>query len=300
MFSIFTIFNNRCSVKVLWMLLIVFIGSMYIMTQFQPAWGFDLARIEAGDAAGKTGEWIFMDARPLKKYQEEHLPGAVSFSWETYTRTDAGGVKYRTLPPAELAAALGKLGISNTSPVLVYGDADSSWGGEGWAVWVFAWLGHQGPVHYLDGGVQAWQAKQLPMVKTAETARAPVLYQFQVQTQINITTQEILNRQKDITLIDTRNYLTEYLPGHLPGAVHIPWEKFYQGRHRQVISPEALKSLLKKHGVDTQKPVVYYCTGGIRSGFAWMAHQLSGLPGAVNFEGGSEEWNIIQQTRIKH
>jgi thiosulfate/3-mercaptopyruvate sulfurtransferase len=36
--------------------------------------------------------------------------------------------------------------------------------------------------------------------------------------------------------------------------------------------------------------VVYYCAGGIRSGYAWLIHHLAGLPEAVNFEGGMEEW----------
>lgn len=299
MFSVFTIYNSRIAGLALLPMTFVFMMGLMLLVPAQSAWGVDLRRIEAGEAAGKTGQLIFMDARPLKKYQENHISGAVSFSWETYTRTDANGVKYRTFPPKELAAVLGKLGISNTSPVLVYGDADMSWGGEGWAVWALAWLGHQGPVYYLDGGVQAWQADHLPMVKTPEPGPAPAVYQFQVRPEINITARDIAARQRAITLVDTRSYLTEWLPGHLPDAVHIPWEKFYQGPLRRAISADALKTLLKQHGVDTAKPVVYYCTGGIRSGFAWMVHQLSGLPMAVNFEGGTEEWNRTNQPRTK-
>jgi thiosulfate/3-mercaptopyruvate sulfurtransferase len=265
-----------------------------------PAWGFDLSRMDSETAAAKMGQMVFLDARPLKNWRENHIPGALSFSWETYTRTDAAGIKYRTWSPEELAAALGKLGVRHTDPVAVYGDADSSWGGEGWAVWVLAWLGHQGPVYYLDGGINLWQERHQPVSQSAEASRAPVTYLFQLQPQVNISAQEIIHRQQNVTLIDTRNYLTEFLPGHLPGSIHIPWEKFYQGRYRQALSPKAIKSLLKQHGVDLQKPVIYYCTGGIRSGFAWMVHQLSGLPDAVNFEGGTEEWNIANKSLSKH
>lgn len=279
----------------------VFLGMTVLTLIFScPARGFDLSRMDCETAAAKIDQMIFLDARPLKKWQENHIPGALSFSWETYTKTDAASVKYRTWPPEELATALGKMGVRHTDRVVVYGDADSSWGGEGWTVWVFAWLGHQGPVYYLDGGVQLWQERNLKMSKSIEASRAPVTYRFQLQPQVNISAQEIANRQKNVTLIDTRNYLTEFLPGHLPGAIDIPWEKFYQGRHRKALSPEALKSLLTQHGVDYQKPVVYYCTGGIRSGFAWMVHHLSGLPEAVNFEGGIEEWKIVNKSLSKH
>ena len=97
-------------------------------------------------------------------------------------------------------------------------------------------------------------------------------------------------RRNELNLVDTRGYLTEWLPGHLPEAIHIPWEKFYREKNRTALSPKEFKELLEKNGVDLTKPVVYYCTGGIRSGYAWLVHELSGLPSAVNFEGGTEEW----------
>jgi thiosulfate/3-mercaptopyruvate sulfurtransferase len=173
---------------------------------------------------------------------------------------------------------------------LVYGDADTSWGGEGWLVWVLAWLGHQGPVYFLDGGIQSWQVDDRPLSTDTVNNRAPAKYHARLQAELNITSEQIKTRPDEVNLIDTRNYLTEWLPGHLPGAVHISWKNFYRGSRRQVLSPEELKTLLVKQGVDLDKPVVYYCTAGIRSGYTWLVHQLSGLPAAVNHEGGTEEW----------
>jgi len=270
------------------MLLLILAALLWVSS---PAFGLDLQRIEVSEAAANQNKMVFLDARPVKVWQQSHIPEARSFSWETYTRTDADGVPYRTFPPAEMAAALGKLGISQTDAVVIYGDADTSWGGEGWAAWALAWLGHQGPVYCLDGGFSLWRAKGLPVSDAPGIKISPKDYVFNLQPSVNIRTDEIKARANGITLVDTRNYLTEWLPGHLPGAVHIPWEKFYEGPNRRFLSTENLKALLVKNKVDLSKPVVYYCTGGIRSGFAWMVHQLAGLPDAVNFEGGTEEWN---------
>ncbi len=44
------------------------------------------------------------------------------------------------------------------------------------------------------------------------------------------------------------------------------------------------------NGVDTTHPVVYYCHGGIRSGYVWLVHQLAGLPTARNYSGGMAAW----------
>jgi len=250
----------------------------------------DLKKISVSDAAAKHDTLIFLDARPVKVFKEGHIPNARSFSWEKYTRTDAEGVTYRTFPPEELAVALGNLGISNTDAVVVYGDADTSWGGEGWLAWVLAWLGHEGPVYCMDGGFPLWKAEGHPVAKYEKNEFSKKTYTIHLKPDKQITAKEIARAGKSINFVDTRSYFTEFLPGHLPGAVHINWKKFYKGSYHRFLSRKAVKNLLEKNGVDLNKPVVYYCTGGIRSGFAWMVHQLAGLPNAVNFEGGTEEW----------
>ena len=59
---------------------------------------------------------------------------------------------------------------------------------------------------------------------------------------------------------------------------------------RTPIASNAMKSFLKENGITTEKTVVYYCTGGVRSAWAWMTHTIAGLPPAINMEGGYEEW----------
>ncbi|MBN2645825.1 MAG: hypothetical protein JXR59_10175 [Desulfuromonadaceae bacterium] len=261
---------------------------MLILTCTTSAFCFSLQPLSAEAAHNQKG-LIVLDARPQKGWQQGHLPGAFSFSWEDYTRTDDQGVKYRTLPAQELALALGRLGITEQSSLLIYGDADSSWGGEGWLAWALAWIGHQGPVYVLDGGIQAWQQKGFSLTTETPAATAAV-YQTQPQPTVAIAAADIERLGTDINLVDTRSYFTEWLPSHLPGAIHINWEKFFSAPQRRPLSPQACRALLEENGIDLNKPVVYYCTGGIRSGYAWMVHQLAGLPGAINFEGGTEEW----------
>ena len=237
--------------------------------------------------------WVVLDARPRTEWQAGHIPGARPFSWEEYTRTDEKGVRYKVWPPAQLARALGELGIDERAPLVIYGDADKSWGGEGWACWVFAWLGHKGPVRLLNGGIQAWRSQGLHLAAGAEKIAAkPRSYRFRLNPQLDVATAELQARKGDFTVIDTRSTL-EWLKGRIPGAIHIPWDDFYAGKERRPLAPEALKKLLRDKGVALDRPVVYYCTGGIRSGYAWLVHQLAGLPAARNYEGGMEEWEKL-------
>lgn len=251
--------------------------------------------ISAPEAEQLLSSVVILDARPRSVWAQGHLPGACSFSWEDYTRTDTDGVKYRILPPAELAQALGKLGIVVTTDVLIYADADTSWGGEGWAAWVLAWLGHQGKVYILDGGIKAWQETGLVLEqgenKCSETLKTQC-YEVDLREDLNISAQKLERNRDRYTIVDTRNYWNEWLLGHIPDAIHINWEEFYTGSNHYPLETRALKQLLKRNRVDIEKPVVYYCTGGIRSGYAWLVHTLAGLPAAINFEGGIEKWNI--------
>lgn len=281
-------------VKIRPLLLLVLL--MGIMTNHS-SWALQLQRLDIQLGAEKIEQMIVLDARPPAQWQQSHLPEAYSLSWQDYTRTDADGVKYRTLPAAEFAAKLTALGITPQSTLLVYGDADSSWGGEGWLAWALAWLGHQGTVYLLDGGIQAWQKAGLPVNNHAPSLVAEkdrVDYQPQQTDTVNISAKELALNLEHYSVIDTRNYWTEWLPSHIPGAIHIDWKSFHHSDDHRMIDGQQLKDLLQQNGVPLDKPIVYYCTGGIRSGFTWAVHSLTDLPPARNFEGGTAEWHHYQ------
>jgi thiosulfate/3-mercaptopyruvate sulfurtransferase len=250
----------------------------------------DIGLIDAATLNQSFLSWVILDARPRKEWQAGHIPSARSFSWEEYTRTDEKGIAYRILPPELLAETLGKMGMDENTPVAVYGDADTSWGGEGWTCWALAWLGHNGPIRLVDGGIQAWTENGFSVkIGDEPYTHEPLVYRHNLRSSINITAEKIRNLPSGFQLVDTRSTL-EWIKGRIPGAVHISWEKFYTGKTRCPITPTATRALLMQNNVNPDRPVVYYCAGGIRSGYAWMVHHLAGLPEAVNFEGGMAEW----------
>ena len=250
----------------------------------------DLGLMDATTLKNSQSKWVVIDARPRAEWEAGHIPGAIPLSWENYTRTDAKGVQFTSFPPAELAVALAGLGIDERTPLVVYGDADKSWGGEGYDVWLLSWLGHRGPIRLLNGGIQAWRSRNLPLAKGLERPLPrKSRYLVAPNPQLIVSTEEVANLNGGATLVDVRSTF-EWLKGRIPGAVHIPWDDFYTGKDRHPLPPADVKKLLAKHGVDTTRPVVYYCLGGVRSAYAWLTHQLSGLPAARNYKGGMEAW----------
>ncbi len=268
----------------------LFVAMVTIIANSPAASAADLGLIDATALKGATAKYVILDARPKADWEAGHIPGAISFSWEKYTRTDAKGVQYSSLPPQELAVALAGLGIDEKSPVVVYGDADKSWGSEGYAAWLFSWLGHKGPVRLLNGGIQAWRTQDLPLVKGAEKPAArKAAYRVELKPQHIVSTEDIQNGKGSYALVDVRSTF-EWITGRIPGAIHIPWEDFYTGKDRHPLSSAEVKKLLAKHGVDTSKPVVFYCLGGVRSAYAWTVSQLAGLPDTRNYKGSWAAW----------
>jgi thiosulfate/3-mercaptopyruvate sulfurtransferase len=269
---------------------VLLIASVMIIALAPVVNAADLKLIDAMTLKNNLTKWVILDARPQADWDAGHIPGAIQFSWENYTRTDAQGIKYSSLPPQQLAIALAGLGIDEKTAVVVYGDADKSWGSEGYAAWLLAWLGHKAPLMILNGGVQAWINQSLPLVKKpGKPSAKKALYQVSLQSQYIISTEEIQKQKGSFVLVDVRSNF-ERFQGKIPGSIHIPWEEFYTGGEHRPLSSVELKKLLVRHGVDTSRPVVYYCLAGVRSAYAWMAHQLAGLPDAKNYKGGWAAW----------
>lgn len=232
-----------------------------------------------------------IDARPLEQWQKGHIPGALSFDWQSNTETDRQQVAYRKLASEVLAERLGRLGINEHSRLVIYGDADSSWGGEGWVCWLLRELGHVAEIYLLDGGVQAWQKLHGDLTVATPAAATPTTYRVAERCELDIETEKL--RQADVQLVDTRS-LFEWLCGAIPGAVRINWTEFYRGEERSPLDRDGVIALLREKGLDPEKPVVYYCSGGIRSAYAWTVHELAGLRQAINYEGGMEAWRKLR------
>jgi thiosulfate/3-mercaptopyruvate sulfurtransferase len=260
-------------------------------------WALDLGYIEPPQLKDQLGEWVILDARPGKDWKRGHITGALSFSWEDHLHGNGSEGAYRLPTPESLAFVLGRMGLTESSPVVVYGDADRSWGGEGWSIWVLSWLGHKGPIRLLKGGVQSWKKEGYTLA--AGAAREPPArrhYAADLRRELNIEAVQLEDRGAPVTVIDTRSSM-EWIAGRLPNAVHIPWTDFFTGKERRPIDGMALRRLFREHGVDPEKPVVFYCTAGVRSAYAWMVHTLSGSRTARNYGGGISDWKAFSRKK---
>lgn len=103
-----------------------------------------------------------IDVRPgLKEYLAGHLPGAQPLAIDS-TRSASGGVPAVLFPWETLHLVIHRLGITRTTPVVVYGkenDLDATY------VATVLRVAGVAQVAVLDGGFERWTAQKRPVTK---------------------------------------------------------------------------------------------------------------------------------------
>ena len=167
-----------------------------------------------------------------RAYRDRHIPGAVFADLdEDLAAPVAPDTGRHPLPVAEaFAETLGRLGISNSSDVVVYDDSGGGLAARAW--WLLRWLGHQ-QVRLLDGGFQRWTAENRPLAAGDEVVAAASFSPLPHPEKI-LTTMDIFrsfDRIEELNLIDARDAARfrgevepiDPVPGHVPGSANLPY-----------------------------------------------------------------------------
>ena len=241
-----------------------------------------------------------LDARSETEFSKGHIAGAHPFHWRSHTQPKTAEIPYALLPMEKIARSLAILGIQSQSKVVVYGNGDDGFGEEGWVIWLLTHLGHRGPIQLLRGGLEAWKAKGYPLSLGQKSQDSKQIdYELAINAQVMANFNDISPpkdqpqnpRVINAQLIDTRD-LWERVRGKIPGAVSIHWKDFFAADGKSPLEPKKLRRLLEKKGIAPDKPCIYYCTGGIRSAWAWLVHTLAGFPTAQNYAGGMADYAV--------
>jgi thiosulfate/3-mercaptopyruvate sulfurtransferase len=83
------------------------------------------------------------------------------------------------------------------------------------------------------------------------------------------------------------------VPGHIPGAVNVPWASAAR-EDGSFKSDEELRRIYGDVGVSGDRDVIAYCRIGERSSHTWFAlHELLGYPRVRNYDGSWTEYGSL-------
>jgi thiosulfate/3-mercaptopyruvate sulfurtransferase len=240
-------------------------------------------------------------------YGRGHLPGAVAVNWTTDLQDR---LRRDFVGPDDFARLQDRLGITNTTTVVLYG-GNNNWFAA-YAYWYYTVYGH-GDVRLMDGGRKAWELEGRKLTTEAPAVSATTGYRTATPDfTIRAFRQQVLDGyvgNPAAALVDVRSpeeYRGERLapdhlpneaaqrPGHIPGAVNIPWAKAVDPDSGRFLDPDALRNLYAGQGITADRDVVAYCRIGERSAHTWFVlHELLGFPNVRNYDGSWTEWGSL-------
>ncbi|MFV8173036.1 sulfurtransferase [Mycolicibacterium peregrinum] len=233
---------------------------------------------------------------------EGHIPGAVKLDWKDDLQ-DA--VKRDFIDQQQFSKLLSDKGIGNDDTVILYG-GNNNWFAA-YAYWYFKLYGHA-DVKLLDGGRKRWELDARPLVKDAVSRPATSYAAQPLDNNIRAYRDDVIAAIGEKNLVDVRSpdefsgkilapaHLPQeqsQRPGHIPGAINVPWSKA-ANEDGTFKSDEDLAKLYAAAGLDGEKETIAYCRIGERSSHTWFVLQeLLGHQNVKNYDGSWTEYGSL-------
>lgn len=220
------------------------------------------------------------------RYLAGHIPGSVFLDHGVIS--DSNSNLMYTMPDEKtLGAAIGALGISRDTPVVVYSTEMLAWATRIW--WVLHYAGHRN-VRVLNGGLQAWKGA----LEIAENKYAPTTFNTDLSPQMFASKEEVLSSITDgsacvVNALTPEMYKGEadvFYAGHISGSVNHP---FFELMDEDYLLPDTtLAEILEQKMIGDR--LITYCGGGIAATLNACVAKLVGVDDVAVYDGSMSEW----------
>jgi thiosulfate/3-mercaptopyruvate sulfurtransferase len=209
------------------------------------------------------------------------------------------------LPPADsLVKLLRSVGVNNDSRIVLYSESARLLTR---TARIFLTLDHLGlgeRIHFLNGGMPAWQEEERELSSQLPEIRPGNLVLSGLKELVIKSVELDRKRWNDEWLVvDTRTDREYYgspgngeeAPegGHIQGAYFLPYQDLLMDESAHFFKPDKeLEEMFRTVGMDREKQTVFYCGSGIRACASYLAARHLGYP-AMLYDGAYEEWRDL-------
>ncbi|HTY52994.1 MAG TPA: sulfurtransferase [Methanomicrobiales archaeon] len=249
-----------------------------------------------------------VDCQPnIHDYIRGHIPGAL-FIEENHWRLsrDRPGV---FLPPEMAEILLRRLGIRPGEPVVVASSSGplsvcTTFIGDGleqtMLAYTLARYGHR-QVYILDGGVDKWQQEGRPLSQAfPKVTESEFRVQLRKDFFIEYGDVKAMKDRPGVMLLDARPSAVYEgqgpwpKPGHIPGAVSLPWKSLMDPKNAKLLKPEEeIRVILAERKITPDKTIICSCGTGreATNEFCLFTYFLK-FPKVRLYEGSFTEWTM--------
>ena len=220
------------------------------------------------------------------RYLAGHIPGSVFLDHGVISDSNSN-LMYTMPDEKSLGVAIGALGISRDTPVVVYSTEMLAWATRIW--WVLQYAGHRN-VRVLNGGLQAWKGA----LENAENKYAPTTFTTDISPQMFASKEEVLSSIADgsacvVNTLTPEMYKGEAdvsYTGHISGSVNHP---FFELMAEGYLLPDTtLAEILEQKMIGDR--LITYCGGGIAATLNACVAKLVGVDNVAVYDGSMSEW----------
>ena len=250
-------------------------------------------------------------------YLAGHIPGAVFAGMIADLSDPHHPVPDMLVGPEQFARVMGGLGIGNDTLVVAYDNMGFPLGSARlW--WALSYYGHD-RVRVLDGGLREWQAERRPL-STDVAAPPTATFTPRPRPEWKASKEDVIAAlgQPGTVIIDCltpelyrgggERHLWGQRPGHIPGAVNVPYlanidpelatvtavereRLLASGRSFAFGSPETLARVYRDAGATPDQEVITYCGRGYAAACGLLALKLLGHERVRLYDGSWAEWS---------
>lgn len=236
-------------------------------------------------------------------YKAGHIPGAIHSDSDIY---ENGEPRWFLLPDGEIHSAMGSMGITQDTTVVVYGKSPS-FAARLW--WILKYAGLN-DVRLLNGGYEQWIATGYAG-ETSINYPVPAIFTGATRTDYLATTDYVFANYAStstILIADNRSW-DEYIgaksgysylieKGRIPGAVWVHDEDAYRNSDRTLRSYTEVRDLWISMGIKStntsnilDREVIFHCGGGYRSSLTFFFGYMMGYDNIRNYSDGWAGWS---------
>jgi thiosulfate/3-mercaptopyruvate sulfurtransferase len=245
-------------------------------------------------------DFVILDARPQSEYDRGHIPEARRVDHDAWKAAFGEGKDVD-----DWSARIGDLGIDSDSKVVVYDDNGMKDAARIW--WILRYWSVE-DARLLNGGWKGWQSLGLTTTDATPPAATSVEFRATSRSDRLATMQQVLDSLSGnrLQIVDARSE-DEFCGiekkdnkrgGAIPGAKHLEWSDLIDQDTQRFKSPEQLRRLFDRVGIDLDRPTASHCNSGGRAAVMAFGLELMGAKGVRNYYRGWAEWGNSEDTPV--